>query len=335
MRGDKRMSKLKAIQIGLGGFGLSWVELLQANQNMELVAIVDQQEESLQKAQEMTNLGPEQLFISFEKALEKVQADFVLIVTPPATHIALAKQALKAGLHVMMEKPLTDTAEEANDLLAFSREYSQKVMVSQNYRWNPQIQTIKQLIAASSIGPIEYADYYFNKATHFGGWRDQYEEILLQDMAIHHFDILRYLLNDEAVTIQATSFRPSWSWFKGNPHADAAMTFSKGVHVHYRGRWAGKGKKTTWNGDIRLVGERGAIELIDDQVLLYQGEQDTPEEIPLIKTPASDRMISLDSFIQVIKEDTVPPTSIEDNIKSLQLTWAAIESSKTGERVHL
>ncbi|TSB47629.1 Gfo/Idh/MocA family protein [Alkalicoccobacillus porphyridii] len=329
------MGKLKAIQIGVGGFGASWLELLSTNEKIELVAVVDQQSESLQKAMDLTDLGPSHVFTSFQEAIERVEADFVLIVTPPTTHKLLAEQAIKAGLHVMMEKPLTDTTEEAQELLAFTKQYDFKVMVSQNYRWNPQIQTIKQLLAAGSIGTIEYADYYFNKATHFGGWRDQYEEILLQDMAIHHFDILRYLLSDEAVTIQATSSRPSWSWFKGNPHADAAITFSEGVQVHYRGRWAGKGKKTGWNGDIRLVGDKGAIELIDDHVLLYQGEEDTPEEIPLIKTPASDRMISLDAFIQSIIEDTIPPTSIEDNIKSLQLTWAAIKSSKTGERIRL
>ncbi|MDQ0207659.1 Gfo/Idh/MocA family protein [Alkalicoccobacillus murimartini] len=329
------MPTLRAIQIGIGGFGLSWLDLLMENQNVELVAVVDQQEESLQKVKEITSLESDQLFTSLQDALKGVEADFVLIVTPPTTHKQLAEQSLEAGLHVMMEKPLTDTAEEANELLAFSKQFSQKVMVSQNYRWNRQIQTIKQLIAANSIGTIEYADYYFNKATHFGGWRDQYEEILLQDMAIHHFDILRYLLNDEASTIQATSFRPSWSWFKGNPHADAAITFRKGTQVHYRGRWAGKGKKTTWNGDIRLVGDKGAIECLDDRVFVYQGEQDTPEEIPLIKTPASDRMISLDAFIQSISEDMIPPTSIEDNIKSLQLTWAAIESSNTGERIRL
>ncbi|MBM0066546.1 Gfo/Idh/MocA family protein [Alkalicoccobacillus gibsonii] len=329
------MKKYRAIQVGLGGFGRSWFDLLIEHSEVEIVAVVDQQPESLSKIQETTTGDAFQLFTSFEEALTEVQADFALIVTPPKSHKALAEQALKAGLHVMMEKPLTDTEAEAEELLAFSRSFNQYVMVSQNYRWNAQIQTVKQLTSAGELGFIEYVDYDFNKATRFGGWRDEYEEILLQDMAIHHFDLLRYVLDDEARSIQATSFKPSWSWFRGNPHAEVAITFKKGTQVHYRGRWAGFGKKTTWNGTIRFVGEKGAIELVDDRVYFYKGESDEPVEIPLITLSESDRMISLDTFVQSIKHNTVPPTSIEDNIKSLQLSWAAIESSRTGERITL
>ncbi|WYP26986.1 Gfo/Idh/MocA family oxidoreductase [Alkalihalobacillus sp. FSL W8-0930] len=323
------MKKVKAIQVGLGGFGRSWLDLLLAHQEVEIVAVVDQQLDRLTEVQSY------RLFTSFEEALSEVCADFVLIVTPPKSHKALAELALKAGLHVMMEKPLTDTEEEAEELLTFSRSFNQHVMVSQNYRWNSQIQTVKQLISTGELGFIEYVDYDFNKATRFGGWRDEYEEILLQDMAIHHFDLLRYVLDDEAESIQAASFKPSWSWFKGNPHADVAIHFKKGTRVQYRGRWAGLGKKTTWNGTIRFVGEKGAIELVDDRLFYYKGEIDEPVEMPLVTLSKSDRMISLDTFVQSIKHNTVPPTSIEDNIKSLQLTWAAIESSRTGERINL
>lgn len=231
------MKKVKAIQVGLGGFGRSWLDLLLAHQEVEIVAVVDQQLDRLTEVQSY------RLFTSFEEALSEVCADFVLIVTPPKSHKALAELALKAGLHVMMEKPLTDTEEEAEELLTFSRSFNQHVMVSQNYRWNSQIQTVKQLISTGELGFIEYVDYDFNKATRFGGWRDEYEEILLQDMAIHHFDLLRYVLDDEAESIQATSFKPSWSWFKGNPHADVAIHFKKGTRVQYRGRWAGLGRK--------------------------------------------------------------------------------------------
>jgi predicted dehydrogenase len=322
---------LKAIQVGVGGFGLSWFELLQSYQQAEVAAIVDPLETNVQAALKRANRNVLS-FDSLAKAIEKVEADFVLIVTPPTTHADLAKTAIKAKLHVMMEKPLTDTLEEGKALLAFTNSHAQKVMVSQNYRYHPQIQTIKALLDQQVIGKVEYGDYYFNRATRFGGWRDEYADILLQDMAIHHFDILRFLLEKEAVEVTAASFRPSWSWFKGMPNAHVDILFEDEVRISYTGRWAGKGRKTPWNGELRLVGEKGAIELVDDRVYMYKGEADEPTEIQLQTSLLPDRLLSLDAFVAAIRHDTVPPTSIEDNVKSLELTWAAIEAAKSGKK---
>ncbi|WP_059105672.1 Gfo/Idh/MocA family protein [Shouchella shacheensis] len=325
---------LKVIQVGVGGFGLSWFELIQTYEGVEVVAVVDQLDGSLEAAKHRAT-NQVQTFKGLEEALEVVEADFILIVTPPSTHASLAKLAIKHGLHVMMEKPLTNTLEEGRRLLAFTKKHPKKVMISQNYRWNSQIQTVKELLIQGAIGEVEYGDYYFNKATRFGGWRDEYENILLQDMSIHHFDILRYLLEKEVTEITATSFRPSWSWFKGMPHANVNLMFEQEIRVSYTGRWAGKGRKTPWNGELRLVGKKGAIELVDDRVFLYDDEDDKPKEVPIKTRELTDRLVSLELFIHSILKDTIPPTSIEDNIKSIELTAAAIAAAKTGEKVVL
>ncbi|MCZ8516946.1 Gfo/Idh/MocA family oxidoreductase [Paenibacillus filicis] len=332
------MEPFRLIQIGTGGFGQSWLQIVKEHAGVELAAVVDITEANLQEAGEKVGLPPERLFLTPEEALAKVEADMALIVTPPQTHKALALQALEAGLHVLMEKPLTHTYQEALELLEGSRHYAYQVAVSQNYRWRPALQTVRKLLDEQAIGQVGYIEYEFRKAMKFGGWRDRYQDILLEDMSIHHFDIMRFLLGKEPVDINARSFRPAWSWFSGNPSAGASIRFEDDIHVHYFGSWVSWGKETTWNGDIRIVGDRGAIEIIDDAVTLWTGEEPAAavgREVELVQMPYTDRASSLEDFVASVKAGKTPATAIEDNLRSFELTCAAIASARSGQSVHM
>jgi predicted dehydrogenase len=330
------MEKVRVIQVGAGGFGKSWMEVVMNYDHTELVAIVDVMPENLSQAQAITGLPEEALFMNPSEAFQKVQADMVLIVTPPQTHKKIAMEAVTAGFHVMMEKPLTHTYEEAVELVEFTQRYTKHVMISQNYRWRAPIQTVKKLLQKEIIGKIGYIEYEFRKAMKFGGWRDEYKEILLEDMSIHHFDIMRYLLEKEPEEIYAQSYRPAWSWFSGNPTAGVMVRFQNDIRVNYFGSWVSRGKETTWNGDIRVVGEKGAIELIDEQVhvhLVNETEEVEYRAEELVEMPFGDRASSLDDMVKSIREKRKPSTTIEDNIRSFELTCMAIESAVTGKKI--
>jgi predicted dehydrogenase len=332
------LAAIRLIQIGAGGFGQSWLKVVSDNSKVELVAVADIMEQNLLAAGELTGLPAQCLFTSPELAISQVPADMALIVTPPPTHKPLAETAMQAGLHILLEKPVTHTYGEALELLAASRTYSGTIGISQNYRWRPAVQTVKTLLDDKSIGKIGYVEYEFRKAMKFGGWRDSYKEILLEDMAIHHFDIMRFLLGTEPVHVSAHSFRPAWSWFSGNPSASAVIHFEENVPVHYFGSWVSRGKETTWNGDIRIVGDKGAIEMIDDQVKLWLGEepqQAVSQDIELIPMLLGDRASSLDNFVEAITAGITPATPIEDNIRSFELTCAAIRAVQTGQTVNV
>ncbi|MDN4522957.1 Gfo/Idh/MocA family protein [Fictibacillus fluitans] len=328
------MEKTRFIQIGSGGFGQSWLNVAMKYEQVELVGVVDMMEENLAQAKQLTGLPEEALFTNIDEALGQIEAEAVLIVTPPQTHKELAIKAIQHGFHVMMEKPLAHTLEEAKELLHFKQNHQQQLMVSQNYRWNRPIQTVKQLLDANEIGKVEWMNYSFQRTSRFGGWRDRYDHILLEDMSIHHFDLMRYLLNKDPVEVYAQSYRPSWSWFQGNPNAHVSITFEDDVHVSYTGSWVTKGKETPWNGEFRLVGEKGAIELMEDKVILYDGNN-KERDVPLVDLPFDDRTLSLDNFVQSILTCNQPATSIEDNIKSYELTCASIESAVTHQAVKL
>lgn len=330
------MDKMRVLQIGAGSFGQGWLQIVRDYPETELTGVVDVLKENLAMAGQITGLSEEYLFNDLNKAFKEVEADMVLIVTPQQTHKELAIKALESGLHVMMEKPMTHAYEEAIQLLEATRNYTQKVMVSQNYRWRAPIQTVKKLLCEGKIGKVGYMEYAFRKAYKIGGWRDHRPEILLEDMSIHHFDIIRYLLEKEPADIFAQSFQPPWSWFKGKPCATAVFRFRDDIHVNYFGSWVSRGHQTSWIGDIRIVGSKGAIELINDEVHILLGEDlEIKEHIPveLVELPYNDRAMSLNEMISSIRENRMPLTSVEDNIHSFEMTCAAIESAQSGANI--
>ena len=78
------------------------------------------------------------------------------------------------------------------------------------------------------------------------GIRAGLDNPLLQDMGIHHMDLLRFLAGRNAVEIYAREHRPVWSEFQGRPNLDAVITLEDGAQVSYSGSWAGRGRSTEW-----------------------------------------------------------------------------------------
>src|SRR5437867_4234754 len=98
------MSKLRLIQCGMGGMGTHWWRnCTSKSPDFDLVAIVDVAPKPLDEAADALGLAKERRFMSLEAALETVQADAILTVTPPAIHVQHAKVAFSKGLHVLTE----------------------------------------------------------------------------------------------------------------------------------------------------------------------------------------------------------------------------------------
>lgn len=327
------MRKLKAIQIGAGDFGSSWLEILDNYDGIELSAVVDMNSENLEYAKNLIKSSSVQYFTNHLDAFSELKADIAIIITPPQTHKKLALDALEHNLNVFIEKPIAHTFEDAVDLLEKSEAYSKFVMISQNYRWRPEIEAVKKAIEENLVGEIEYVEWDFRRATKFWGWRNQYEEILIEDMSIHHFDLMRHMLGVEPTTVFAKSMRPSWSWFHGNSTASVIMNFED-VLINYFGSWVTRGKETSWNGEFKLFGEKGVIELIDDvpSVTFVDG---TAKELELIPMQYEDREYSIYEMVQAIKENRKPITDLTDNIKSFAVVGAALESIRKNIEIEI
>ncbi len=335
---------LRLIQLGLGGWGRNWVqEVTRTTPGVEPVAWVDSDPAARAQAIAELELPPAQVFATLEQAQSAVPADAALVVVPFAAHAAVTRQALEAGLHALVEKPFTETLSEARSLVERAKARGRVLMVNQNYRWFPAPRHARELLRENAIGQPTacYLDFHFD---YTAGYRYFFlEEPLLSDMAIHHFDTLRYVLDDEPVLVSCLSWSEPEAPFKGRPAALASIRFAKGTLVSYRGSWISRGPTTPYGGHWRLDGTTGTIEFTFrgafeqreklDRLTLYRSGR-PPEKARLPAMPQKDRAGALAAFARWVEDGQAPAalSSAEDNLKSLALMFAAIRSAKEDGR---
>ena len=333
---------LRLVQLGLGSWGRNWVEeVTRATPGVLAVAWVEPDRATRERASAELDLPPERVFGALDEALAAVPADAALAVVPIAAHGQATRAALEAGLHVLVEKPFTEDLAEACALVELARERRRVLMVNQNYRWFPAPRQARALLADGAIGrPLAcYLDFHFL----FGsGYRYFFlEEPLLSDMAIHHFDGLRFVLADEPVSLSCDSWSEPDTPFKGRPAALATIRFAQGGIASYRGSWISRGPTTPYGGHWRIDGTSGTIEFTFrgafeerdklDRLTLYRPER-PPEQVRLPAMPCMDRMGALAAFAEWIRDGRPPAgiSSAADNLNSLALMLAAIRSAREG-----
>ncbi|WP_180954974.1 Gfo/Idh/MocA family protein [Bacillus sp. V3-13] len=336
---------LRIIQVGLGGWGWSWTQVVLDSPYWELAAIVDLNKDLLNKACQHYQIKSNMAFQSLTEAVQRVEADAVLVLVPPDYHADVALEAFKNKLHCIVEKPLAGTFADCRKIVEAAGENGCKIMVSQNYRFKRAPQTVKKVIKQNIIGELGSIYINFQKSPQFAGFRAEMEEPLIIDMAIHHFDQIRGILGLEPVSIKAHSWNPKWSWFKGNAVASVLFEMSNGAVVSYTGSWVSRGWETTWDGDWRIQGEEGEILWANNQVIVkphdifksvfMQGARETNGEllVDLVELPAEERWASLQEFAESILENREPETSGRDNLLSLAMVLGAVQSVKTGNKV--
>jgi len=145
---------MKFIHVGVGGFGQCWVKVLKENPDAEVVALVDVKDESLAKACEVGGYHKDICFKSLPEALKSVKADAVVSSTPPAFHKNDVVTALKAGLNVISEKPMSDNFASCKAMLKTAIETKRTYVVSQNYRYNAGMWTLANVIKSGKLGAI-------------------------------------------------------------------------------------------------------------------------------------------------------------------------------------
>lgn len=324
---------MQGIIVGLGGRARSWIGVCERNPDVTLVGYVDISSEQLEQAAEQFELSDDQLFASIDEALQSVEADFALDVTPPAVHEFVATEAFDAGLHVIGEKPLSDSFDAAKRIVEKAESAGCTHMVTQNYRFGRQPRTTHRLLKEEIIGKPAQVNMVFYKAwaTRPGTHYTTMPYPLITDMGVHHFDLLRYVLSQEPVQVYAKTWNPAWGWHAGDAGHTAIFDFTEELVVTHHALGSSVGKQSSWNGELRVEGPDGSLTWEDNKIYLtraYPSDQAEREEMPLDELDMTGQDALLAEFVSAINEDREPECSGQDNLKSLAMVFAAIQSSK-------
>lgn len=163
---------LRIIQAGIGGFGSSWAsEVVPSIQGVRPVAYVDVSAAALERLVTSGLTTQERCFSSIEEAVATVDSDAVLVTTPANWHIPVAQVAIKAGKHVLLEKPFAPSVELARQAVDLARHHGVTLMVSQNYRFHPAVHAVQQLVSSGQLGKLYSIAVDFRKGVRKGAPR--------------------------------------------------------------------------------------------------------------------------------------------------------------------
>ncbi len=331
---------MKAILTGLGGRGLHWLSAMRQRDDVEFVGFVEPYEGSITRAVEQHQVPRELIFSCLDEAIKNSDAEFVLDVTPPAVHHEVAYKAFENGLHVIGEKPLSDNFETAKAVAAAGTKAGLTHMITQNYRFGGQPRTTRPQIEAGLIGKPGQCDirFYMPWADAPGSHYVTQPFMLINDMMVHHFDLLRYVLGESPKSVQAVTWNQPWGWHAGDACHSIVFKYDSGLVATHTCLGCDVGRQTSWNGDWHIAGPQGSIDW-DQQGTWYSHLHRTEERvdrraIPAVEVKPSEQAMT-DEFFAAIKEGREPECSAQDNLKSLTMVFAAIKSSQEGRVVEL
>ncbi len=273
--------------------------------------------------------------------LEAQKPDLVFDLVIPAARAEVVKTALAHGAHVLSEKPMANTMAEAQALVTFAQQAGRLHAVIQNRRFLPGIRRIKA--ALPQIGALTAVHVDFFIGAHFGGFRDQMDHVLLLDMAIHTFDAARWIIDRQPIGVYARETNPKGSWYKHGASADALFDFEGGVTMTYRGSWCAEGANTAWEASWRIIGTEGTILWDGNEGITCHrvaGDEGFFRPLAPVAIPPAPPMVEghagvILDFLRAVESRTPPLTQGADNIRSLAMVFAAIDSATSGARTDM
>jgi predicted dehydrogenase len=327
--------------VGCGAMSGEWIRSAK-ELGVQVISLVDLNPESARKQAAAFELKA-LIFDNLREAIEKSPAQLLFDCTIPAAHIEVDLEGLSNGLHILEEKPLATNLSDARRLIELAQKNGLAHVVVQNRRFNAGIRKIRRLLDLGTIGELTSIAVDFFVPAHFGGFREKMDHVLLTDMAIHHFDAVRFITGANAKTVYCEEWNPRGSWWQHGAAANAIFQMEAEIRFSFRGSWCAEGLRTSWNGAWRIIGTKGTIiwDGLDDvrgetvkvaEGFFYEHEPlDTGEEPDPTETRGHFSVMT--QFLRQVTEGIPAETRSADNIQSLAMVLAAIESSDAGQLV--
>ncbi|KPH79256.1 Gfo/Idh/MocA family oxidoreductase [Oceanobacillus caeni] len=341
------MTKIRVAVIGCGSIA-KHRHLIEYNNNphVEIVAVSDINEARVKETAEKYHA---KAYTSYEALLESENIDAVSVCLPNYLHAPVSIAALNAGAHVLCEKPMATSREEAEQMIEAAERNNKKLMIGHNQRFVSSHQKARKLIEQGEIGKI----YSFRTSFGHGGpegwsadgadsWffkKDQAFIGAMGDLGVHKADLLRYLLGEEFVEVGAFVETNAKENINVDDNATLILKSTSGIVGTLAASWAYTAKED--NSTI-LYGEKATLRLEDDPeyslIVQYNNGEVVKYELDGIQSNEDGGQTTshtIDHFIESILHDTNPLIDGEEGKKSLQVILGALESVETKRIISL
>ena len=357
------MTKTRVLVIGCGNMGASHARAYAALEDFELIGVVSRGPESREKLS--AELGGVPSFADAAAAIAETRPDAVSINTYPDTHHALCKQALEAGAHVFIEKPLAETYEEARELVELARQKQLVMVVGYILRVHPA--WTKFIEVARTLGKPLVMRMNLNQQSRGKEWgthkalMDSISPIV--DCGVHYVDVMCQMTGARPVRVSAVGARLSEELKPGMyNYGQLQVTFDDGSVGWYEAGWGPMMSEVAYFVKD-VVGPEGCVSIVDrggaergdassdidahtktNTLRLHRSQRDESDEfvhadewIDTTDEPDHDGLCKLEQelFARAIRGDFDPAQHLEDALNSMRIVLAADESFKTGKTVEL
>jgi len=332
----------RIIQVGAGNWGQSWLQFVHDSKDWELAALVSRGGENLAKAKQKWSIPDDRIFSTLGEAIRATPSDAVLVTAYHALHVPLAIEALEAGRHVLVEKPLSDDFAQARNLVDVASRSGCGAWVCQNFRFREGIWRLRRSLTQGELGRLLALRVLFRRSTPAKPnpwpqeWRRRQWSFLLNEITIHHFDMCRFVTGRDAEWVWCHGWALPWNP-DGPESVSAVVGLRDGPIMDYSGRIrALAGPNTLFDGDWLIETDRGCASWAGQEPAWEPGKGEAGALLDAKGFPGFDRGGVLTELAGAIEGRTpaILPTA-EDNLKSLAMVFAAIRSSREGRKVEL
>jgi predicted dehydrogenase len=344
------MDRIRLAIVGAGVIGKRHITAIADTPSAELVAIAD----PILTTRSIAEASGSQWFAETENMLAAAEPDGVIVATPTEHHLKPALAAMDAGAHVFVEKPITASLAQAEDIIARSAATGRHVLVGHHRRYYPLLHKARELVQGGALGQIVGVCGQWNvkkpPAYFEPGWRRKREAGPVLTNLIHEMDSLRFICGDVASISAEIS-----SNILGYEKEDAAALI-----VHFKSGalgsfvlsdqtpspWAWEfttGENPAFprsaQNTCRFMGTRAALDF--PNLTLWTGDRGEPDwnhpmtAQTIVVDPGDAFAAQCRHFCAVIKGDEAPHITAADAAKTLQATLAVFEAAQSGKRVAL
>ena len=320
--------------VGYGYWGPNLVRNFTATDGCDVTAVCDRSEDRLAQ---VSKLYPTvETYREYQDFLDS-GLDAVAVATPVASHFALAMQALEAGKHVLIEKPMAESSEQAETLIAEAAKRGLTLMVDHTFIYTGAVRKIHELYKNGDLGDIQYFD-----STRMNLGLYQHDVDVIWDLAVHDLSILDFIIGEAPASVSAVGT----SHVPGMPEDMAYLTvfYNSGAMAHVGVNWLSpvKVRRTVIGGTKKMIvwddlepSEKIKVydtgvtvtddpEKIYDMIVGYRVGDMWAPQVPMLEALA----IEARHFVDCINTKSTPITSGDIGLRVVRILEAASTSMK-------